>query len=523
MVVKRPANGHVPNGYVKADDMEMETRMAPLSEFVELEDIEFDIDSVLSPPRTPTETEPLTTRIPNGSLPNGNGHIPNGNTNGSIRKLPEKDDEKYITENSILIKVPESDTQSNLAPIDKWKLVYWIFALHGLGTLMPWNMFITAEAYFTEHKFGNVSDSAEYKDKFLSYLGIAGFVPTLVFMTITLFIQHRTLTKSRIGYSIIVMVVLFVLTVALAIVDSSSWPGIFYVVTMGTIVVFNGASAVYQSSLFGLAGRLPVKYTQGVLAGQGLGGTFVSLLSVISIASTSNLRSAAIGYFSCALVVLIICFCTFVVMNKLPYVKYYLHATHEDDLEDETKADKPITRPPYLKIFWKIKWQLFNVWMVFFVTLAVFPAVLVQIEPSGDDISEFEVNYFTPLTCFLLFNLCDFIGSIFPVWIRWPPSKYLWIATTSRLIFFPIFLFCKYRTYDRTLPVLIDNDAVYIVLVMLFSVSGGYLKSLPMMAAPKLVKPEYAATAGSMMALMLVIGIFTGLNFSLLFPVLVNF
>lgn len=31
-------------------------------------------------------------------------------------------------------------------PKDKFKLVFLIFLLHGLGTLMPWNMFITAKS-----------------------------------------------------------------------------------------------------------------------------------------------------------------------------------------------------------------------------------------------------------------------------------------------------------------------------------------------------------------------------------------
>ena len=32
------------------------------------------------------------------------------------------------------------------APKDKYNLVYLIFMLHGIGVLMPWNMFITADS-----------------------------------------------------------------------------------------------------------------------------------------------------------------------------------------------------------------------------------------------------------------------------------------------------------------------------------------------------------------------------------------
>lgn len=29
-------------------------------------------------------------------------------------------------------------------PLDRYHIVYFIFILHGIGTLMPWNMFINA-------------------------------------------------------------------------------------------------------------------------------------------------------------------------------------------------------------------------------------------------------------------------------------------------------------------------------------------------------------------------------------------
>jgi solute carrier family 29 (equilibrative nucleoside transporter), member 1/2/3 len=31
-------------------------------------------------------------------------------------------------------------------PTDKYRLVFFILVIHGIGTLMPWNMFITAKS-----------------------------------------------------------------------------------------------------------------------------------------------------------------------------------------------------------------------------------------------------------------------------------------------------------------------------------------------------------------------------------------
>lgn len=43
----------------------------------------------------------------------------------------------------------------------------------------------------------------------------------------------------RIVWSILIEVIVFIITVALAMGDSSEWPGIFFWVTMATVVLLN--------------------------------------------------------------------------------------------------------------------------------------------------------------------------------------------------------------------------------------------------------------------------------------------
>lgn len=43
----------------------------------------------------------------------------------------------------------------------------------------------------------------------------------------------------RIVWSIVIEVLVFIVTVALAMTDSSGWPGTFFWVTMGSVVVLN--------------------------------------------------------------------------------------------------------------------------------------------------------------------------------------------------------------------------------------------------------------------------------------------
>jgi equilibrative nucleoside transporter 1/2/3 len=53
-------------------------------------------------------------------------------------------------------------------PVDKYRLVYWVFFLQGIGMLFPWNVFITANEYFKIRFKGS-----DFGDNFQSYFSIA--------------------------------------------------------------------------------------------------------------------------------------------------------------------------------------------------------------------------------------------------------------------------------------------------------------------------------------------------------------
>ena len=67
-------------------------------------------------------------------------------------------------------------------------------------------------------------------------------------------------------------------------------------------------------------------------------------------------------------------------------------------------------------------------------------------------------------------------------------------------MFLPLFLFCNIRpSDDNVTPVLLESDAAYLVVMILFSVSNGYLGSICMISAPQRVRGEEAATAANLM------------------------
>lgn len=94
-----------------------------------------------------------------------------------------------------------------------------------------------------------------------------------------------------------------------------------------------------------------------------------------------------------------------------------------------------------------------------------------------------------------------------------------------RAAFIPLFLFCNYIPLGvtRLLPVYIESDYVYWTIAVIMSFSSGYLSSLAMMYAPgSQTNPLYQIKAGMMAAAMLITGIFAGILFSYVCPIIVQ-
>ncbi|KAL4708518.1 hypothetical protein ACJJTC_014126 [Scirpophaga incertulas] len=406
-------------------------------------------------------------------------------------------------------------------PKDKWNMIYIILIIHGLGTLIAWNMFITAKDYFVKYKLANARD---YSEHYLAYVGWAAQVPNCLFNWINIFVPIGGSLTTRIVWSLMIEVAIFVLTVILAMVDSSQWPVAFFWITMVSVLLMNSFNAIFQNSVYGVAARLPQKYTGAVVLGSNICGTLVVLLSWTSELFDSR-RTSAIYYFITGIFVLLICFDTYF---ALPLNRFY---RYHDSLQQRTLRVNPAlaatnhsaapAKPdvPYTTIVSQAAVQLYNIFMVFFVSLAVFPAVHSDVEPVQ---AGFLSGKFVLITCFLTFNVTAMLGNITASCWRFPSPKWLSLFTTLRLVFIPLFLMCKYKPAVRTLPIWINNDWAYWIMAVLFGWSSGHGSSLGMMYVSGTVAPEHAATAGMIGAATLVSGIMAGLLFTRLCPLFVT-
>lgn len=457
-------------------------------------------------------------------------------------------------------------------PDDKYNLVYLIFLLHGLGVLLPWNMFITAKSYFVDHKLAHFveavitttitseptpsslstvstfsnettlstmfdetatilssiptthSDTTDalnaYQIGFMSAIGVAANIPNVLFNGVNLFIQtNRGNIEKRITAMILAECMILFITILMIFIDTSDYVSAFYYFTLVTIAIMNMANGVYQSSVFGLVAPLPKSYSGAIILGNNLCGTLVSIISIISKAISAEPRSSAAFYFCSTLAVLILCLITLHMLKRNEYYRHFDQLRSSTEIaEQQEKLENPpeekVTQSKieiYKEVF-NENWSLFlNIFMVFFVTLSVFPEVTSNTLSSGQ-LSGLG-DFFTAIACFLCFNFFALLGSYLPRFFDFPDSKYMWIPVFGRLLFFPFFLMCNYNPSIRRSSVVIPNDWVFVLGVTLLGLTSGYYSALVFKYLPGNEK-KHGASASMLAAFFLVLGVFIGVCFS---------
>ncbi|KAL1494824.1 hypothetical protein ABEB36_010353 [Hypothenemus hampei] len=410
-------------------------------------------------------------------------------------------------------------------PPDRYSFIYIIFLIHGIATLLPWNVFINAKSYFISYKLGKsyIGFDFPYVGNFMQILTFCSQVPNVIFNWFNIFMPIKGDLTVRIMWSIVINILLFIMTVVLAMVDSSAWPYEFFYITMASVVILSMSNGVYQNTVYGMAAKLPPKYTGAVILGNNISGTFTTIICIAFEYVSTSKRMAAIWYFITALFVLLIGFDTYF---ALPLNRFYRHydIKHKKQQEQRINQENVTGSPPYFKIFKQVWPQLYNVFLVFFVTLSVFPSIQSDIKVSDSGFLITDDFLYTQILCFFTFNIFAMIGSILPSFFIWPSKKYLWIPLTLRLLYIPFYLFCNYQPekITRILPVVITNDYVYWVVAATMAITSGYFSALAMMYTPSTVDSQYASIAGMFAGAALISGIFAGILISFLWPWLIG-
>ncbi|XP_026216606.1 equilibrative nucleoside transporter 2-like isoform X3 [Anabas testudineus] len=432
-------------------------------------------------------------------------------------------------------------------PADRGQAVALIIFVLGLGTLLPWNFFITASQYFNgrltvSNITSNGTSHTQTKNyNYDSWMALLSQLPLLMFTLLNSFLYQWVSERIRVAVSMIIIFLLFSLTAAL--VQVPMLPDTFFSVTMATIWFINMFSAVLQGSMFGVVGLFPPRYSTLFMSGQGLAGIFAAIAMLLSILSNADTSSAALGYFITPCVATLGTLLCYLLLPHLNFARFYLNTSHTDSVQ---KAQELLTgtekkmlngkdleangklmmeqeasqeRSSVLTVFKKIWVMALCVTCVFAITLSVFPVITVRVQTVYKGNAAWD-KVFTCVCCFIVFNTMDLVGRSTPSLVQWPSkdSQLFPAAVLARLVFIPLLMMCNIKDSELSF---FTHDCAFVTIMALFSFSNGYLASLCMAYAPQFVRFKDCETAGSLMTFFLALGLAVGASFSFLLGKLV--
>ncbi|RKP05012.1 nucleoside transporter-domain-containing protein [Thamnocephalis sphaerospora] len=436
-------------------------------------------------------------------------------------------------------------------PADTGHLAYIAFFLLGLSQLLPWNVFMTASEYFRLSFQGSafVDNFANYFSGGYNFAGLAG--------TVLAVYSLRTASKSRwIIYSSLVNVAAFAIVAVVALTDALG-PDTFFALALLLISITGVCTAYLQSGGFALASLFPPIYTQAIMSGQGVAGLAPSLIQLFNaltvpldsedpydgalLESRADARWRAFLYFVLALIAILVSLAGYIQLRQLPIYKHYAsnHSVNvveaesgspgvtsqieEDDrvqiddatsrMQDGEASEQAVAAPEHssLQVLWSIRTLALAVFLIFFVTLSVFPAITVSVVP-GDSEMQPRRNLFVAIH-FVVYSAGDWLGRTLPTFLRprfLSSDRSLLTATIARILLLPLLLLTNVKTASRWYAPRITGDQTFMLLVAILAITNGWFSSLAMMRGPLRVRTLDRPQAGTLMVLVMVLGLATG-------------
>lgn len=280
------------------------------------------------------------------------------------------------------------------------------------------------------YKFRNVSsnsttDITPIQATFTSDLTFAASVPNTIILILNAFFGHKIPLNLRINGSLILVFIFFMMNTALIEIDTDQWQDKFFDFTIFSVVIMNISTAILSGGLFGISGLFTSEYVTAVISGQALGGVFTALVEIITLTFGVSAKAAAFVFFMIGNVILVVSLGAYISMSKTTFFKYYtvdrLALVRQ---QEERRGGHVETEPSFRHVINRVWLYGFTEWMVFAVTISVYPAVtvLVNSESHGSGHPWNDI-YFIPVTNYLIFNSGDYLGRIVAGMIEWVFTK----------------------------------------------------------------------------------------------------
>ncbi|KAI0489372.1 hypothetical protein KFK09_029214 [Dendrobium nobile] len=383
------------------------------------------------------------------------------------------------------------------APKDRFHIAYIVYFTLGMGFLLPWNAFITAVDYFSYLYPGTPVDRV---------FSVAYMFSCLVPLLFIVGWAHLSSAAVRINIGLVAFTAALVVVPVLDAAYVRNTRGLYgaYDVTVAATVLAGIGDALVQGGVIGSAGELPEIYMQAVVSGTAASGVLVSALRVICKSiypqDATGLRNSANLYFAVAIVVMIICIICYNIAEKLPVVQYYKNIKVQAIKEE--RDSKMLTgsawRSTLYNIFGRIKWYGFGLFLMYVVTLSIFPGFITE------DVHSEVLKDWYPIILIAGYNIFDLVGKALPGIYLLRNANIAVGACVARLLFYPLFFGCLHG------PQFFRTEVPVTILTCLLGLTNGYFTAVVLILAPKAVPIQFAETAGIVMVLFLIVGLTVG-------------
>ncbi|KAH8413066.1 hypothetical protein KR009_007778 [Drosophila setifemur] len=407
---------------------------------------------------------------------------------------------------------------------------YIVFYLLGIGTMTPWNFFVTAEDYW-KYKFRNTSINATDFDEeltplqksFTCDLTLTATISGTTFLILNAIYGHHMSLRTKMLATLGTILVLFGITTGLVEVDTDKWQEQFFLITLVIVVLLNISAATMTGALYGVAGLFPSEFTTAVVSGQALGGILTALAFILVLAFDTGPNTTAFMFFIMGGVLILLCIVCYVILARKPFFQYYLEGgdkykvisavpSHRPNEESEGLLLEPIMR----QVMSKIYLHVICLALLYVTTLSVYPSVTVLMQSEYNH-SDWTDIYYLPVVNYLFFNCGDYFGRLLAGWTERPSNQSTsLLLIVVRMAFIPFFL-CSNSSEHQFLPVLVKHDYTFIAMIIVFALSNGYLTNILLISAPRSVKKHEKELASSIMAAALSCGMAVGSLLSLMF------
>ncbi|XP_063920403.1 equilibrative nucleoside transporter 3-like isoform X2 [Zophobas morio] len=389
------------------------------------------------------------------------------------------------------------DENSGIMVKDKFYMTYILFYSLGTATLIPANFFTTATDYWM-YKFRdlngvdlNISDTnslnrTRMQAEFVSDYSIVSNVSNLFFLVITIaFLRKLSMIKRTIG-ALCGAIVMFAITCLFVQVDTDTWQLTFFIITLIIGFLLTGFCAVFMVTLFEMIARFPARYLAAILSGHSICGIFAALTQIFALSIGASSTTTGLTYFSIGMFFIFLTLIGFLMtLHKSQFFKYNLTK------EIEQTVQPKITKELFLTVLNKLKYYLTSMIIVLGCSIMIHPGVtslVVSIDKGHGN--QWNDVYFVPVTTFLLYYIFDYAGREFAGALRKPTNGLIiFIASICRIALVPMLMLCNAQPRTH-LPVVFDQDYAYVIFIIIFSFTNGYLVNLCVIHVPSVTKDE---------------------------------